>query len=247
MGGASVHIAESVAATEEGICELLERCTDGVIGFDAEFTVNQEHKLVALIQLAVTSAPLPRCAPISISQLSATHKITQATTAGAATSQPAPTQPLHAAGLGVQDSNNACSLSKTLPAAYQTTTDSWAPPVLDGRRQLASRKAPFVLLVRMSKMGFRMPALLLRLLQDPGLVFVTVNFKAGDGPSLQRTLQMHCTGAELRIMDAPVQRQFDLDTMTNMGVARWGAALFGAPWSKPKPDDGRDWLVSVSV
>lgn len=104
-----------------------------------------------------------------------------------------------------------------------------------------------VLLVRLSKMHFRLPNALIQLLLDPRQAFATVNFKSGDGPALKRMLcqQLHA-GAELLELDMRLPNQFDLDRMTRAGVDRWGSALFKADWKKQKANSKASWEVSFS-
>lgn len=248
MGGARVYIADSVAGTDEGICILRERCTDGVIGFDAEFLAHtgHDHKLIALLQLAVTPSPRPHCSSPPKPHPSTPPSTTRPTPTMAAASQSCPTPTSHTTGLNPPLQENTGCLSKGRPT-LQTHADSRVPLVNNNKCKSASREKPFVLLVQIAKMRFHIPYSLLRLLQDPGLAFVTVNFKAGDGPSLQRTLQTHFTDLELLGMDGLMQQQFDLDTMTRMGVEKWGTAIFGAHWAKPNYTGGSSWGVRVQV
>lgn len=240
-----MFIAESIPAVEEGIRLLLSTCRGGVIGFDSEFTKNnsEERKQIALIQLAVIPPFTPRHIPPVTTHLDTPSSPPRHDPAAAATAQPGPvefadTMCRHPDVQGCA-SFAATSVTET-KASTRRTAGSY------GARRPACRGEPLILLVRVSKMGFRLPQALIRVLLDPGQAFATVNFKSGDGPALKRMLhQQSDKRAELLELDMRLPHEFDLDCMTKAGVDRWGAALFRTEWKKQKPGRKASWVVSL--
>lgn len=264
IGAASVFVADSQESTREGLRLLLMQCKDGVIGLDAEFTKHSTNKLIALLQFAVT--PFPSTSfPIKTSMshpgnnpgvclFDPNHTAAHVPTCDAAATRNTPL--LKIVPAFPSTANTAAGGSVLANNAYDAGSSATGDTVnislphttpghkLENHASASSSGEPFVLIVRLSKMGFLLPPALLQLLQDPTRAFVTMNWKAGDGPSLQRTLQLHCEVPEMLGPERSVQRRFDLETMTRTGITRWGSALFGAAWAKPTPNSRCDWMVS---
>lgn len=240
---------------DECVRLVKELCEGGIIGFDAEFTKNSEStKLIALLQFVITfpvtpltcSAPAAsthNCASPLSSPPSASANAAATPTASTNT-DPGPAHPCHATnGATAAD---ICGISASQPALEQQPNKGIpAAPQREGR--CLYRRPPCVFLFRLSKLGYVLTESLIGLLKNPALLWVTVNFKAGDGPSLRRTLLENHTEPEVQAMGNLMAKQFDLDIMTHRGVANWGSALLGYPWGKRTLDSRHSWVVSVHV
>lgn len=242
-------------AVDECVRLLLELCEDGVIGFDAEFTksTGSNEKLIALMQFVITF-PVTRHTS-SASEASTHDRASPSSTppntsaAAAATpiastsADPGPAYPYHAtSGTLAADIGDH---STSQPA--QQNQPNRGIPTPRGKGRCRYRRPPCVFLLRLSKLGYLLTESLIHFLRDPRLVWVTVNFKSGDGPSLRLMLLQQFTDLEVQAMDDLMVQQFDLQILTSRGVATWGTALLGCAWGKLKLDSRLAWVVSVQV
>lgn len=228
----SVYIAESEAGTAAGIHALLEACWNGVIGLHAQFAHHpgNAHPYIALLALAVIPA-VPSRHP----------KPTHSNAPPSATHPDIASSDVLCSFYTHQPDTLGCSQPHKQPGGGVHVESHVA-------KRHGSRGAPFLLLVRLSKMGCDMPPPLRRLLYNRGLTFAAVNWHAGESLSLQHAQEMGSTYCKLPGVDARAINHFDLEMVTGVGFQQWGRLLkLEETQCLPISTAGCDWLVNMQL